>query len=434
MHSKVIFPILAVTLSFIFVSCGPRVIAQGMLLWSPAEDQIPNAAVVGIVGESSLRGSYDVRYRREGQDDLYLEVDTWRIQLAENRNELEALISSYQPYAEYTGRAEIQALPVRTAMATDASTSIIYRMRQDEKGKILFRTPEEVAVGGLVDYWFEILTADGTRGYVFGYRLDVLDARGESIESTGDSRDELLQGVLESMWRPDYFAWMIEDNVYDLSRFRADYRFEHIPQEQRFILTTENFSREFVYSDIYQARYREYVAEGTSLQLTAYDEDSISIQFTADGTTFQESLERVEADVEQIISDENERRKNLLSSFLERGTRFTSSSYGSISIDKNAGLQWSGISGLNATMVPPWFNGRGQLRFNLYLISQLQNLYEGALSITQPGVGIDKSLNFFYRFANGGLQLEFIPPQNISHNIVQKPALSPFVMFFTING
>jgi hypothetical protein len=43
-------------------------------------------------------------------------------------------------------------------------------------------------------------------------------------------------------------------------------------------------------------------------------------------------------------------------------------------------------------------------------------------------------MNFFYRFANGGLQMEYIPPQNISRNVVIRQALSPFIIFFNVTG
>jgi hypothetical protein len=88
----------------------------------------------------------------------------------------------YGEWAPYFGVAEIQALPVREFMATDPSSSIVYRLREGERVKIIGRTPETVEVGGLNDYWFEILTENGTRGYVFGYRLDVIDAQGISTE------------------------------------------------------------------------------------------------------------------------------------------------------------------------------------------------------------------------------------------------------------
>jgi hypothetical protein len=71
-----------------------------------------------------------------------------------------------------------------------------------------------------MDYWFEIITENGTVGYVFGYRLDVVDAQGVSTEKQEQSDDEFLSAILNYQWRPDYYAWMIADGNYDLSRFR----------------------------------------------------------------------------------------------------------------------------------------------------------------------------------------------------------------------
>lgn len=425
-------PILLLILTV--VSCGPRAIGRGVLLWSPEDLEIPNGAAVEVLSESELRGTSQLRYEaqsEEGEERLF-EAETWRVRRIDDRDTLAAEIENYQEFAPYFGMAEIQALPVRDSMGTGPSSSIIYRMRQGEMAKIISRSEEIVPVGGLEDYWFEILTANGTRGYVYGYRLDVVDEQGVSTEKTGASEDVFLDAVLNSVWRPDYFAWMINDNVYDLSRFKNEYRFVHDGTNQTFILNTEEISAEFPYDEVFRARYKEYVVEGTSLQITTFNENSISIQFTRDGETIQQSLVRIEADVEEIIENESQRREDVKNAFLSQGTSFRSSQYGSIRFNQDGSLEWQGYNALDSTILPSWFQGRGDLAFNLYLAGDLRSGYDGAVSITRPGIPISDSLNFLYRRTNQGIQLEYVPKENINRNVILKQALTPFVIFFSI--
>ncbi|AHC15567.1 SH3 domain-containing protein [Salinispira pacifica] len=416
------------------VSCGPRAIGRGVLLWAPEDLDIPGGAAVEILSESELRGSYQLRYVPGGEEDgeQIFEAETWRVRRIDDRDELESARERYAEFAPYFGVAEIQALPVRDSMGTGPSSSIIYRMRQGEQAKIISRSEDVVPVGGLEDYWFEILTSDGTRGYVYGYRLDVVDAQGVSTEKTAASEDAFLDAVLNSVWRPDYFAWMINDNVYDLTRFKDEYRFEHDGENRTFTLNTREISAEFPYEEVFRARYKEYVVAGTSLQITTFSENSISIQFTRDGETIQESLVRIDRDVSEIIENERQRREDVKTAFLSMGKSFRSSQYGSMQFSEDGSLEWRGYNALDSSILPSWFQGRGDLAFNLYLARDLRSSYDGAVSITRPGISISESLNFLYRRTDQGIQLEFVPGENIDRNVILKQALTPFVIFFSI--
>jgi hypothetical protein len=427
----VIFTLAAIILTL--SSCGPRVIGTGIIVWSTDEESLPSGSDVEILTESDLRDSYNIRYYDPEGRDQYIEIERWRLARAANRNELEELRQRYEPWAPYFGVAEIQALPVRQFMATDPTSAIVYRLREGERVKIIDRTPEEVEVGGLMDYWFEIITENGTVGYVFGYRLDVVDAQGVSTEKQEQSDDEFLSAILNYQWRPDYYAWMIADGNYDLSRFRSEYRFQHDAAAKTFTLVTEEFNRVFAYEEIFQARYKEYVASGSSLQMSAYNDRNISIQFNIDGQTYQQSLVRIDADIDEVIENEIERRRQRLEDFVAQGRILSSDSYGTITLAENGSLDWQRYGSLGSGMVPGWFTGSAQLSFSLYISKDLTVNYEGVLSMTQPGRGISASMNFFYRFANGGLQLEYVPPQNISRNVVIRQALSPFIMFFNVS-
>jgi hypothetical protein len=134
-------------------------------------------------------------------------------------------------------------------------------------------------------------------------------------------------------------------------------------------------------------------------------------QFNIDGQTYQQSLVRIDADIDEVIENEIERRRQRLEDFVAQGRILSSDSYGTITLAENGSLDWQRYGSLGSGMVPGWFTGSAQLSFSLYISKDLTVNYEGVLSMTQPGRGISASMNFFYRLANGGLQLEYVPPR-----------------------
>ena len=431
MLPKSLFLRLVVIVSAILISsCGP--INRGMLLWSHDDASLPSGSVVNIFAESELRGSYEIRYRNANGETQNVELESWRVQTARSRDELRELQAEYEAFAPYFGIAEIQALPVRDAMATDASTSIIYRLAKDEKVKILGQSETEVEVGGLRDYWFRVLTADGTQGYVFGYRLDKVDALSVSTEEEESSIDEFLEIVMENVWRPEYFLWMIDDGAYNLSRFRNEYRFYHNNEASRFILRTEKHRIDFDYEELFRARYKEYLAIGSDLHIIVYSDDRISIQYDVDGRAVSEVLVRLSdnADIGQIIAAELERRQAVLENFLSRGNRLNSNRYGNISLREDGSGFWQSYERYD--IFPDWFTGSFQLSFPLYVHSSLQEDYQGALSLTEPGQGLHNSINFLYSYINRGLLLELVPHRNIDGNLVLRRSRDPVTIFFRL--
>ena len=428
--SGVLLAILAVC---IFSSCGP--IDRGLLLWSHDDASIPSGSIVNIFNESELRGISEIRYRDADSKMQRVELESWKIRTAQSTAELERIQAEYTNSAPYFGIAEIQALPVRDAMATDISTSIVYRMTLGEKVKILNQSETEVEVGNLKDYWFEVLTADGTRGYVFGYRLDKVDASGVSVEEKDDSIDEFLAQVINNEWRPEYFQWMIDDGAYNLTRFRDEYRFYHDNESARFILNTEKHNLVFEYEELFLARYKEYLAIGSNLHIIVYDDDRIAIQYDFDNKAVSESLVRLNENisVQQIIEDEQSRRDTLRENFLLRGNRLSSSRYGNISFDDSGNGIWRAYQTYGVTIFPEWFTGSFQLSFPLYITESLAEQYAGALTFTQAGQSLRNSMNFLYSYINNGLQLEFVPQQNIEGTLVVRRTRNPVIIFFTFS-
>ena len=422
--------ILLICIIGLIASCGP--IKRGILLASHDENSIPSGSVVNIYDESALRSSYEIRYRDRQQKVQKVNVESWRIRVFQNANALESFRQEYIPFAPYFGVTEIQALPVREAMNTNESTAIIYRLQKDERVKILSQTESKVEVGGLNDYWFEVLTLDGTQGYVYGYRLDKVDASGISVEEKKDIIEKSLLAVLENEWRPEYFRWMIDEESYDLELFRNEYRFYHDDQLSRFVLTTAEYDINFEYEELFRARYKEYLAIGSNLHISVYNENRISIQYTVDGEAAHESLVRIEEDVEQIIDAEYERRQLLLDSFLSQGKKLVSNQYGNIRFTDDGSGVWQTI--IDLSIAPEWFTGTFQLAFPLYITPNLRDSYDGALSFTKEGLAVHENMNFLYSFTNNGLQLEFIPSRNIATNMVERRARSPLIIFFYLSA
>ncbi len=418
----------------ILSSCGP--IDRGLLLWSHDEGSIPSGAIVSIFNKSELRNTYEIRYTDNEGEKQVVELDSWRIHIARNNSELELSRQEYEQFSPYFGIAEIQALPIRNAMGTDRSTSIIYRLSKGEMVKILSQTEDQIEIANLRDYWFEVLTSNGTRGYIFGYRLDKVDADGISTEEKLAAVDEDLENVLTNVWRPEYFQWMINENTYDLSHFKSIYRFYHDNETNHFILRTPEYELTFDYEELFLARYKEYLAIGSDLLITVYSDTRISIQYNIGREILSENFILLEEniDIEQIVSTEQERRQQLLNDLLSRGNRLGSTRYGTIQLDDTGRGNWRSYSSSGSDIFPEWFTGSFQLAYPLYLTPELQEEYDGALSFTLPNTTIRSSMNFFYTYTSRGLRLELIPYRNIDGNVVERKSRNPLIIFFTISS
>ena len=415
-----------VTAIMLAAGCGAGTQGFGVVLWPPDDSALEFGSLVEVTGSSDIESTYTVRTPEEGDT---LTTPQWRIELFGSEEQARQFADDYEAYAETFAAAERQALPVRAEQ--DRTSQIVYRLRQGEEVKIVTRSDQPSDEAGFVDYWYEVLTRDGTRGWVFGYHLSGVSETGETTQRRGVADDPLLKRFLTTTWRPTYFAEMLSSGRVDLERFRAEFGLFPDPENRELRLSLPEQSATFSYDGWSRGRAREFVAEGAQFSvLVRQARDSISVQYTIDGEGYNIAMQSIERDIQEIRSQEQSRRDALYESLRSRGSRLVSDAYGTIRLQEEQEFRWEQFGRLVPQVVPAAAGATGRVRFDHFLTDELSESYEGALSFRFTAVE-DQPVVFLYEYVSGGVRMAHVPRENIEEKLVRRESLSPVIIFFS---
>ncbi|MBN2659068.1 MAG: SH3 domain-containing protein [Spirochaetales bacterium] len=428
MSKRILYAATALLLLISLTSCN-RKIGTGVVLWSPDESVLKNGAVVNIYEESKIRRTYAVAL--PGEKDT-VEIDTWRIDFFEGQKEAEDFAESYAPYTNtYTYTDLSVGLPVRDEPVVKTNNRV-YKLRQGQEIKVIGRSDEVVPVGNLNDYWYHVLTDDGVTGYAYGTTLVVysMNDTGMVIENASDTTDELLETFLNSVWRPSYYNDMITKNVIDLTRFKDSFALRIDPEKKVITLRLQDRNITEQYTDITKFGAKRYDFEGTSFRVILVSDSVASIFYKHDGKDVNESFVRLSENVNEIVSTELDRRKALLTELMEKGERFTSANYGSISIiDETGRFIWNNIQELiNRNIISAQSEPQGRIEFSRFPDSLIKNTYKGVITFLFRN---GSEVNFLYSYTEKGVSFIYVPDRYIKNRIVTTDQFfDPALLYF----
>lgn len=408
----------------LLVSCGGGSQGSGVVLWPPEGSSLEYGMVVTISDSSDTDNTYTVSPPEDGERET---LPQWRVEVFGSEERAREFAAEFETNAETFASAERQALPVRED--ADRTSNIVYRLRLGEEAKVISRSAQPSDEAGFVDYWYEVLTRDGSRGWVFGYYLSGIEGSGAGGEEDSPVDDPLLSRFLSTTWRPVYFSRMLDSGRIDLERFRADYGLFPEPEENRIRLNLEDQSSTFEYEGWSRGRSREFVARGAQFSVIVRSEESISIQYSIDGEGYNVAMQSIERDIAEVRREEQERREERYASLRSRGDRLVSNAYGNILLRDDGAFQWAQYSRLVPSVISASAGASGYIRFDHFLSESLGADYEGALSFRFVGAR-DEPVVFLYQFVSGGLRLAHVPSDNIRDKVVLRESLSPVIIFF----
>ena len=367
----------AVVAVLVVAACDRGPVGYGVVLWS-ADGELPTGAAVDLIEESSIEETYLARVDAEhtaGPPQDPLTVDQWRVRRFAEAEQAAAFAASYAGFSASFGYTERSGLPLRAEAS--ATAAIIYKLRPGELIKVVARGGERAAVGVYENYWYEVLTEDGTVGYTFGEFLVVFESAGDPRAQMDELRatDPVLERILATVWRPAYFAAMVRSGRYDLQRFRADYGLFPDPGAQVFTLVTESGTYRFPYREIERIGSEVYVlhpaddtagggasgsasgsvsgsaASGTDqaatpVRITVVNPRRIALSHVLEGRLVTPEFLDLQRDVPELIAAERARRDLLFADLVRRGERLTSSSYGTITLAEQRRFRWRGYDAL----------------------------------------------------------------------------------------
>ena len=389
-----------VAIALALVSCGERTVGTGVVLWSDG-GPLATGALVDVVEESTIEDRYLVRAASaDRRQDPVPVAPRWRVRVFADPEQAAAFAARYADFVDVYAYAARRGLPVRAQAS--ATAGIVYKLREQEVTKVLERGAEPEQVGSFENYWYHVLTEDGTEGFTFGEFLP-------RFESTGDPRadavrlhtaDPGLERVVGTAWRPQEYLSMVRRRRFDLLRLRPEYGLFPDPEAGVFRLVTAQRQREFPYREIERVGDDRYVlAEagggGSPARFTVRGNGALAFSYVDEGRLITEVFVDLQADVEELIAAERARRERLFANLLRRGPLLRSGGYGTIELTAEGRFRWQGYEALVPRWVPDGLPGTGVVDFRYALGAPLRGSYDVAVTLlfdgpeTAAGAGAD---------------------------------------------
>lgn len=429
----------------LLTACQERRVGWGVVLWAPQESI--DGSVLSISGESDIQDVY-----RYTDAETVREIARWRVRLFTDRQQAEAFAVSYRDLVHTFGYAARNGLPIREA--ADARSAQLYRLREGEAVKIIGREAGPVTVGTYSNFWYRVLTADGTQGFTFGEFL-LLFETGEDPQAAADrllGEEAELERITGVAWRPQYYADMLLRRRIDLTRLNDTYGFTVEPESRTVPTAGEvlpqgagglarmrlpELDLAFAFDRIDRIGEEVFVLHGSGVRIVSETEWSIMVSFQHEGRLQTRKFVVLDADVQDLIAAERERRDRIYEALRESGPTLRSSAYGEVLLEPSQRFRWSGFERLVPGVIPADAAGTGTVTLRLHLSRPLRAEYSGALTMAFDRGGEaapPAAVTFVYARDEEGIRMALAGDVDEEQLLVQGTAAPPLVIYFRFAG
>jgi hypothetical protein len=139
-------------------------------------------------------------------------------------------------------------------------------------------------------------------------------------------------------------------------------------------------------------------------------------------------------DIEQIVTQERERRERLAEVFISKSRILRSSAYGNIYLEEKMRFRWEDFGRLGEQIFLQKVRGAGTIDFPYYLSERVRGAFDGVITFRFDEYARDKGTSFLYAFEPTGVRFEYVRPQGIENLEVVRRDSSPLVIFFSYGG
>ena len=418
----------------VLFSCAPKPIGYGVVFWAEKDSPFQTGELVRIIKESQIQEVYLVNTRRKKE---LKEIELWRVRMYATLEEAVKSAAEYSENVYLYGYTERDGLPLREKPHQEARR--VYKLREGQLVKIIAREKEKVKIASYEDYWYRVLTEDGSEGYSFGYYLNIFSTRGDPQAEAEKlrSKDPVLDEILATVWRPEYFKEMTEEGRVDLFRFRKEIGFFPRREDKRLILVTSKYSQVFDYDEAENVGPNRYLFTGTDLRAHITEDRRLILSYSRGGQIISSVYVLFEKDLDEVISAEHLRREKLFREFLSRGETLRSTAYGNIRLQTGRRFLWkdferlaASASGSSRIFLKP-VEGSGRVDFPYFLSEELSRRYDGIITFRFAEYFEQEGTSFLYEFDDSGVRCVFIPPENIDNLEAVETGIQPLVVYFT---
>lgn len=446
-YSKVLFIAWFFLAGLLCTSCK-QIIGYSVVLWSIPEYEIYDGDIVTVYIRSNIGNVYVISNKNNKQK---IEIPLWQITEPQSLKQARLYAEEYNAYNRQYARVKRDGLPVRLEPRNVARQ--VYRLKKDEVIKVLKKGEGEVVMAGktpLQGEWLNILTRDGTIGWTYSYNLTLFDERdGIVVVEKQEEKDELLEEVLNKTWYPEYYNTIITANHIDLTRIKAEYKFDtgFTSGTTRFTFLKTNIS--YPYTGVSKIEQNTYAFNNTNLKIIIKRSDYIVLQYT-DSKGFPISMNLISLEpkegedsnsiIDSIIAKEKQRRIDTYTSILSFGNIFASDNYGTIDLRPDSTFTWQGFNILVKAGIIPKISsqstantqGYGKVYIKYFSTKNILQDFDGVISFAFNDR--KDEVNFFYTVNATGLKMENIDNANIKNELVSARSRNPLVLFFSSEG
>ncbi len=427
---------------FSFSSCT-QLLGWGILLWSSDDPPVPSGTLLPVYIRSNIDQVWVVgipeEYRKsEDAIDKY-EVRLWELEFVGSQKDAAERAAEFSAFARTYAETLQDGLPIRESPENNARR--VYRLREGEIIKILNKTDGVSAVGAsgapLPGDWYRVLTSDGSIGYCFSYRLKLFEQTvGQAVaipvvETIEEDTD--LERIFSQKWYPDWYGRMINNMQIDLADISRRWNFNPGQESGIAHIVLPGTNLQFDYSSIRKSGNRSWVFEDTPLQMTLRSDTTLMVRYTeGTGSEKTQVFVTIPNSIDSIIAQETGRREVLFETILEAGPVFHSEHYGTLRFSLGNTFVWTENNLLVPQTIPVSVENRGSVDMGLFLSRDLQDRYNGVISLQFSGRAQASSVtrNFMYILDNQGIRLEYVPESLFTGNLISQRDSSPIVMYF----
>ena len=439
---RVRFPVVFAFLGVLLSSCS-RLLGWGVLLWSTEDPAIPSGTALPVYIRSNIDQVWVVgipdAYRNVGQETDKFEIPLWQLEFSGRKRAAQARAEEFAAYAGLYAETVQDGLPIREE--PDNNARRVYRLRMGQIIKILAKVEGNPAISATGDPlpgdWYRTLTEDGALGYCFSYRLKLFEHTGGPLAATpadpaAPQEDPELEQLLSRSWHAEWYGAMISSRRIDLEDLRKRWRFTPGADTgiAHLYLPTVNLS--FSYTGIQNIGSRAWRFEGAPLQMRLQSDTVLTVQYTENGGALRSAIfVTLPMELDDIVSQETERRLALFRNLYALGPSFQSANYGVLSLAENGRFTWTGNNILVPQIIPASALGSGSVDMGLFLSRDLEERYTGAFTLRFDGIaGLGAEAHFMCAVDDQGLRIEYVPPDNLEGVTVARRAATPTILYF----
>jgi hypothetical protein len=410
----------------LFTGCQKK-LGYGLLLWTADDYPVPTGSSLLVLSELNISNTYLVEIPESKEK---FEVDKWRISLYGSEGDFQEANQNFAPYVLDFAKCQ-RNLPLREEPQSTAKN--IYKLQEGQILKVLGRTEEKVQIGDLEGYWYKLLTEDGVTGYTFDYYLTVYSQNADGSREILNARSEediLLDNVVNSSWRPDYYRSMLNKGMIDMNSFKDEYML-FINSETRNIYL-KNHEREISvnYEKISNTAYQSYAFLGTTFRIQINSDTHLSVQYNYEDREYIDAFIKLPSTVEDILRVTQEARDEKLFSFIDNGPVYISKGYGELEFKEGGRFNWIKKETLISRKVVSSAAGNsGRISFNFFPDPSINDKYDGGFNLIFNN---GEKLHFLYNVEEKGIQILYIPSRYINNQsvVTTDTFYDPITMFF----